>query len=187
MAFGGFCVDSLLGRGEPVTVSDVTQVLAVLAALAAAIASWRTAVATREAAVGHLVNDLIKEYKTVGLRDALRRLRQRASAPEQWVEEWWKALAREDPEAKQDEEARYMINGYFNRIADLMRAGLLTENAVRVLVQQRGIAIWCRAVEPMTKKHNPNIADSPFEALREQWRRYGYKRPLPVPGGRAAE
>jgi hypothetical protein len=159
------------------------QLLTALGAVIAAIASWRAAAAMREAAVGQLLNDLIKEYKTDEFRDALRRLRVKASSPDQFAEEWCKAWKQGDKEAIANEDARYTINAYFSRVASLKRAGFLSQEALRVILKQRGIAIWYRVVEPMTKKIDPDIADSPFEELRKEWRQHGSKSPLALPGG----
>ena len=166
-------------------VTEILTVFTAAGAVGAAIGAWRTAVVTRRAAVGVLVNDLLKEYKTVPLRDALRRLEPHANDVGTWVESWWERQGAHDAEAQNDEDARYLINGFFNRVADLERAGLLTGSAVRLLVQQRGINIWYGVVEPMTKKLDPNIADSPFEVLRKRWLKHGYLQPLAHPGVRA--
>jgi hypothetical protein len=139
--------------------------VAAVAAVFSALFSRRSSRDAAKAAQATLFLSLQRQYASDEMLEALRTLRswreeQGADFASKWEQQW-----ETNPGTRAVDESRRRVSHSFGAIADLYRAGLLSEPLARALTP-RDSAILFEIVEPLERQLNPNYNRSHFKTLR---------------------
>jgi hypothetical protein len=138
------------------------------AAIAAVFSAWFSRRSSQDAAKtapATLFLSLQRQYTGDEMLADLRKLRswreqQGADFVSKWEEQW-----ETNPETRSVNESRRRVLHFFGAIADLYRAGLLSEPLARALTP-RDSAILFEIVEPLERQLNPHYNRAHFKTLR---------------------
>lgn len=139
-----------------------------VAAVAAVFSAWfsrRSSEDAAKTAQATLFLSLQRQYASDEMLEDLRKLRswreqQGPDFASQWQEQW-----ETNPETRAINESRRRVSHFFGAIADLYRAGLLSEPLSRALTP-RDSAVLFDVVEPL-ERLNANYNRAQFKTLRK--------------------
>jgi hypothetical protein len=157
-----------------------------LAATAAAIAAWRATTATRRAAEGQLLSNLLAEYASEQMRDALRLLVawHGQHGPTKGAMLWMELLGSGDLAARDLDSARRIVSHFFSRIAQLHRAQALSCDSMREICDLSGLGIYFLVNEGLERALSPDYLTWPFHHLKAACLKFGVHHEILVPATR---
>jgi len=157
-------LDVLLGFNWMTIATVATAIFAAVAAVGAVCAAR----ATRTAAEAQILLDLLKDYATQDMSDALRTLRGWYAKDRKGFAARWKAdLTDRIPVAIAVDHARRRVTSYFLNVDRLHRAKLISRDTWRAAVDKDGLAVLLVVGQELERRLNPKVDLSFVERLRK--------------------
>lgn len=149
------------------------ELLVAVFAAAGALGAWAAARATKRAAEGQILLELLSEYATPEMAEALVTLRAwKVVKGEAFASEW--ATARDEPAGQAVDRARRYVTSYFQNTDQLWQIGLISKRTTRAAVDKAGLAVLLYVCVPLERKLNPRV---------NSWVRTAIGRPMSPPAG----
>jgi hypothetical protein len=151
-------VDSLIGAVRPI------GALLVAGGITALYLVYQTSRETRRAAQANLLSQLLSEYASPEMQEAIRSLhRWRRAHPHDFVDSFIDLLNRQDPLGDQLDGYRRYTYRYFHKIRSLCQARLVEPEWIDFAFTNAVVARFLNEVlEPLQKAHNEAIVNVPY-------------------------
>ena len=137
-----------------------------LGTLTAGFFAWRAAVASGRAAEGQFLSQLLAEYRSEEMLDALRQLKGWHNAHgDEFAAKWLASLKAHDGLAQTVDLARRAVNSFFFQVYTLHRAKALSSNTLAVVVELPGALLYLDTVQKLEEQLNPHYDRRPYSLI----------------------
>lgn len=134
------------------------EALVMLFAAAAAIGAWAAAWATKRAAEAQILLDLLNDYATPEMAEALRTLRSwQEQHGDEFADNWELGMATSDANADAVDHARRRVSAYFQNVDELWQNRLISRNTARAAVDKAGLPVLINVCGPLERRLNPRV------------------------------
>ena len=145
--------------------------IAVLSAVAAAIAAWRSASATEKSAKAQILLHITSSYASSEMGEAVKTLHFFKKNHNDFAEKFSKSLKARDKWAVDHDVDRRRIVHYFHQIYALVNGEVIYDSLVKVFIKLDQVKTLLYVIEPMDKTINPNYDTSTFNYFRNLYKR----------------
>jgi len=144
--------------------------IAAFGALVSAVAAMCAARATRDATRAELVVNLLDQYASTEMHEALAELKPWQEKSKQAIIEDFSRLETEDFARYADlDHAGRTVSHYYYKVATLFEEQYLQREDAEVVASKDQVRDYLRVIEPLEKAKNPDYSTHTFRTLARLW------------------